>query len=637
MPDLTSLSLEDLMKMDVTSVSKTPENRFRAPAAVYVITQEDIRRSGVTSIPEALRLAPGVEVARINANQWSIGVRGFGSRLARYTLVLIDGRSVYDPLFAGTYWEVQDTLLEDIDRIEVIRGPGGALWGSNAVNGVINIITKSARETHGSITTVGGGSEERSFAGFRYGGQRGDRFHYRVYGKYFDRDESYVHVGEEYDDWQQGQAGFRTDWNLGHQDDVTIQGDTYKGRAGQRITSTIYTPPYSKTILEDSDLAGANVLARWKHDINPRNSMALQFYYDHTDRTDPDFEEARDTYDLDFQQSLPLGSRNSLTYGSGFRVTADDTRGTPTLKAFTPASRTLNLVNFFAQDQIALIHQILNLTLGAKWEHNDYTGSEFQPNGRLAWTPTETQTLWGAISKAVRTPSRVDRNPDITVASVPTPFLQVGRFTPNEKFESENLIAYEAGYRIQPKESLFFGVDGFYNDYDDVYSLNINPLFFESNPAPTKLVFPFIFENRLKGKIYGGEANSMLSLRPWWRLEGVYSFARINLHKKDGTADGVTEGTIEGGTPWHQVVLRSSMELPHGWEVDPTVRYVSQLRKQNIPAYWTMDLHLGWHGPRNTEVALVGQNLLQRRHAEASGGNEIQRGVYGRVTWRYGS
>ncbi len=639
--DLTSLSLEQLLNTTVTSVSKTPERSFDAAASIYVITQEDIRRSGVTTLADALRLAPGVDVARINSNQWAVSIRGFNSSLSRSTLVLIDGRSVYTPLFAGTYWDVQDTMLEDVDRIEVIRGPGGALWGANAVNGVINIITKNSQETQGSLATVGGGTEEKAFGGYRYGGKRGDDLTYRFYGKYFDRGSSHSTSGDNFDDWQSGQAGFRSDWNLDKQDSMTLQGDTYRGKEGTRVTDVTYAPPFSQTTEADTEVFGANVLGRWKHETDAHSNMALQFYYDRTDRTDPDLEATLDTFDLDFQQSFPLGDRHALTYGSGYRATIDHINGIPAVRDFLPPSKTLNLWSAFLQDQIALVPNRLNLTLGSKVEHNDYTGWEFQPNGRLAWTPTTKQTIWSSVSRAVRTPSRVDRNPDIALIVVPTgfpapfPTVESARYIPNQEFRSETILSYELGYRIQPHESFFTSVDGFLNQYDHLQSISILAPRIESDPPPTKILLPFDFENGLKAKVYGGELDSVWNPVHWWRIEGTYAFLRLNEYKSAGTLDGVTETSVEGSSPQHQVMIRSSLDLPHSFEIDPAIRYVSELPAQNTPAYWTMDLHLGWHANKNLELALVGQNLFQPRHPEFGTTNEIDRGVYGKATQRW--
>jgi len=599
--DLTTLSLEELSNLEVTSVSKKPEKSFQAAAAIYVITQEDIRRSGVTSIAEALRLAPGVEVARINANEWAIGVRGFNSRASRSVLVLIDGRAVYDPLFRGTYWELQNYVLGDIDRIEVIRGSGGTLWGANAVNGVINIITKSAKETQGGRISTGAGSEEKAFGSARYGGKSKDgAFNYRVYGKYFDEDASFHANGNNFDAWHFGQSGFRTDWDASKEDLVTVQGDMFRGRAGQSAVSDAF-----------SNLFGSNILGRWTKSFSEVSGFTLQTYYNRIDRRDPNFIESYDTGDIDFQYHLGLPGRQNMTWGVEYRVTADKTDGVG-VRDFDPAERTTPDYSGFIQDVIALIPQKLALTLGAKIENNYYSGWELQPNARLLITPSDEQTIWAAVSRAVRTPSRLER--DVTVN---------GALRGNG-FDSEKVIDYEIGYRVKPAHWLSMDLAAFYNDYNDLLSAE-----------PGK---PIILSNGLKGYTEGLEFSSELQALTWWRFRGSYSLLDMNLRTKSGSLDTTSESATEGASPRHQVSLHSLMDLPHHLELDPVLRYVSALpaAAQNTPAYMELDLRLGWHPMSHLELSLEGQNLLHGHHPEFTTLTELQRGVYGRVTWEWG-
>lgn len=633
--DLTSLSLEELMNIEVMSVSKTPEKSFQAPAAVSVLTAEDIRRFGATSIPEALRLVPGVEVARINANQWAVSARGFGGRLARATLVLIDGRSVYTPLFAGTYWEIQDMPLEDIDRIEVIRGPGAAVWGANAVNGVINIVTKNAQDTQGGLLTAGGGTEERGFGTLRYGGKAGENLNYRFYGKYFDRDHAEYLNGNDFDDWRMGQAGFRTDWEGSENNALTFQGNVYDGRAGQRAVNTVYTSfPFREIVYDDVEFSGGHVLGRWTHAAGPSSRMALQTYYDRTKREDLGFQETRDTGDLDFQHSLGLPGRQTLTYGLGYRVTTGKMDGTPSVVAASPGRRTDDLWSSFLQDEIALVERKLSLTLGSKVEHNDYSGWEVQPSGRLAWTPTPQQTVWTAVSRAVRAPSRVEHDIELTgvLSADDTSFL---RLVGNEDFDSEELIAYELGYKARPWQTVFFDIAGFYNDYDKMGGVKFGSPLTETDPPPSRTVLPLFFENSIQAKTYGGELQSHWDVRKGWQLRAAYSYLRMNLKARPGSADTSTERATEGGSPRHQFILRSLLDMPGNVQIDPTARYVSGLPAQAVPAYWTMDMQVAWNVKPAWQVAVVGQNLLQNRHPEQAGGVEIERGVYGKTTWRW--
>src|SRR5581483_11461618 len=541
-PNLKQLTLEQLMDVEITSVAKKEQRVGDTAAAIFVITQEDIRRSGATSIPEALRLAPGVTVSRINSNQWAIGVRGFGTELSRSVLVLIDGRSVYTPLFAGVYWDVQDTMLEDIDRIEVIRGPGGTIWGANAVNGVINIITKSAGETQGLLATAGGGSEEKGFGGARYGGKIGENFSYRVYAKGFRRDGEFTPRMSNFDAWQKGQGGFRTDWDLSKADNLTIQGDLYEGNSGvSRLVSRFTAAPFSRVVNENADVSGMNLLGRWRRTLSETSDLTLQAYYDRTFRREPTFEERRNTVDFDFQHRFKLTSQQELTWGLGYRYSRGDTESVPTV-VISPRDRGDNLFSAFLQDELRFFQDRLRLTLGSKFEHNDYSGFEFQPSARLLWKVAEQHSVWASISRAVRTPTRVDE--DIAVSSAPNPALPFfSRILGNKDFKPEKVIAYEAGYRMQPTERFFVDLAAFYNHYDDLLSADVGTPFVE---APGLLIIPFQFNNRFKAAVYGAELATEWRWLDWWRWRFSYSRLHINLKKKRGNTDLFTEQTTEG-------------------------------------------------------------------------------------------
>ncbi|HSS44518.1 MAG TPA: TonB-dependent receptor, partial [Thermoanaerobaculia bacterium] len=395
--ELKKLSLEELFEMEVTSVSKKPEKLSETAAAVHVVTDEDIRRSAAPSIPEALRDIPGIEVARVDSRQYAITARGFNGTTANKLLVLMDGRSLYTPLYSGVFWDAQDTLMEDIARIEVIRGPGATVWGANAVNGVINIISKSAEETQGLLVTGGGGNEERAFTGVRYGGKLGADAYFRVYGKYFDRNDSVRPNGQDANDqFQMGQGGFRVDWKPRADQLFTLQSDVYDGSAEQPTAG-------------DIDLKGGNLLGRWTRHFSANSDLQIQAYYDRTERNIPPiFGEKLDTLDLDVRHRfLPAGGHD-VVWGFGYRHTNDKVNNSPAL-AFLPPNQTRQLATAFVQDEITLVESRLHLTLGSKIEHNDYTGFEYEPSGRLAWTPSKEQTIWAAISRAVRAPSRIDR------------------------------------------------------------------------------------------------------------------------------------------------------------------------------------------------------------------------------------
>ena len=629
-PALKQLSLEDLMNIEVTSVSKKEQKWAETPAAIYVITEEEIRRSGATSIPEALRLAPGVEVSRIDANKWSIGVRGFGSRLSRSVLVLIDGRSVYTPLFAGVYWEVQDTLLEDIDRIEVIRGSGGTLWGANAVNGVINIITKSADQTQGLLATAGGGSEEKAFGGLRYGGKIGQDFSYRAYAKGFRRDAQFTPHVSDFDDWEMGQGGFRTDWDLHERDSLTIQGDIYKGKSGQRTGVSSFSAPFSTIVEKDADFSGMNLLGRWSRTLSETSNLAFQFYYDRTFRREVSFEERRNTVDFDFQHRFKVMGRQELTWGLGYRYTRGDTDSVSTV-VISPKNRADNLFSAFVQDELVLVEDSLRLTVGSKFEHNDYSGFEFQPSLKLLWTPAARQVLWASFSRAVRTPSRVEHDLALTAALNPAA-PNFARVLGSKAFDAEKVLAYEVGYRIQPAERLFIDLAAFYNRYSKLLSLEPGPPFLE---APGNTIFPFLIGNKMEAKVFGLELVADWRWRDWWRLRASYGHLQMDVKPKRGSSDVFTERAAEGSSPRNQVSLISFIDLPANLQLDGTFRYVDHLQSQNVPRYFNMDLRLGWHASKNVELSLVGQNLLSNHHAEWSGGTQIQRGIYTKVTGRW--
>jgi iron complex outermembrane receptor protein len=637
--DPPQISLEELLTTEVVSTTKRPERLAEVPAAAYVITQEDIRRSGVTSIPEALRLAPGVHVARIDANKWAIGVRGFSSRLSRALLVLIDGRSVYSPLFAGVYWEVQDTLLEDVDRIEVIRGPGGTIWGANAVNGVINIITKRAQETQGGLLVGGGGSEEQGFGGIRYGGKIGDNLFYRVYGKAFNRDAAFHSTEPDFDDWRMGQAGFRTDWQGGRDDTITVQGDFYIGDAGQFVLQPVLAPPSISRAEHETDLGGGNLLGRWQRVFSATADLTLQLYYDRTYRRELTFREARQTFDLDFQHRFRIPWQQEIILGLGYRVTSDDIDTVPTL-SLQPGRRTDHLFSAFVQDEIRLFADQLRLILGAKFEHNDYSGFEAQPGVRLLWTPTARHSVWAAITRAVRTPSRVDQ--DLAFTTLPNLALPVpafGRVMGTATFTSEKLLTYELGYRVQPTPRLFLDVAAFYNRYTDLFSLEPGMLFVEASPPPPRLVVPFFFRNKFHGESCGVELAADWQSFDWWRVSGGYAYLQLNLSRDPDSMDVTTVGSMEGTSPHHQVFLRSFMTLPGGLEFDLVWRYVDHLPNQGISSYWNLDARLAWRPLPHLSLAVVGQNLLEPHHNEFAGENNVhtavERGVYGKVVWRW--
>lgn len=630
------MSLDELMDVEVTSVSKRESTVGDSPAAVFVITQDDLRRLGATSVPEALRVVPGMDVAQVNSNQWAVSARGFNSGQANKLLVLIDGRSVYDPLNGGVYWDVQNVVMQDVDRIEVIRGPAGALWGENAVNGVVNIITRSAADTQGLLVNAIGGTEDRAFGDVRYGWKMGDDLYARIYVKHFERDQTLFPDGSGASDaWQMSQTGFRMDWQATPDNHYTFHGDIYEGYENNRSGSG------NTLITSDSDVSGGNIVGVWEHKLGAGSDMKLQIYYDRTNRSSPDaptesLKYDLDTFDIDFQNHLRLDAQQDFTWGLGYRLYADHVGNTPIL-TLLPDHREFQIISVFAQYEVQLIKDRLRLTLGSKFEHNDFTGFEVQPNARLLWNIDPHQAVWGAVSRAVRAPTLTEedlRISQFTIAGVPP--LNVDG---NRRVTAESVLAYELGYRVQLTDRLTLDTAAFYNNYQHLLSLeNPNP----SNP------FNFLEENDFHGSTYGAEVGATLKAADWWTIRPAYTYVKMQLLPDPGSTDRVTEPE-EGYSPNNQVSVRSSMNLPCNLDLDVMGRFVERLHGFNalrlpgqtdsVPSYITMDARLGWRPNEHLEIAVVGQNLLQSRHAEFGIGGptrpEIPRSFYGMITYRW--
>ncbi len=637
---LKKLSLEELSQIEVTTPSKEPQPAFQTPDAIYVITGEDIRRSGATSIPEALRLAPGVEVARIDGNKWSIGIRGFGSRFSRGVLVLIDGRTVYSTLLAGTYWEVQDTMMDDIDRIEVIRGPGGTIWGPNAVNGVINVITKSSKETHGMLASGGTGNEEQGFLNFRYGGGDGQGFNYRFYGKAFTRGPEYHPDHDNFDDWRASQGGFRLDWQPNDRDAYTVQGDIYVEEAGERVNAVSYTPPYSQNVDGNADLSGGNVLARWNRKIADGDDIQLQAYYDRTNRHEPNFGELRDTFDVDFLQHLRLPARQEVSWGLGARFSLGDDLEVVSGLSFQPRKRTDELFSAFVQDEIKLVDNRLSLILGTKLLKTNFTGVEPEPSARLLWTPNSNQTIWASFTHSLRTPSDAEEAFLLSgyIATTASGIPYFARFNPNKGFVPEQSNGYELGYRRLLGPKLYIDVATFFNHYHDLFDEEITgPPFLESDPEPIHYLLPAQFGNGLRGETAGGEIAPEWRPTSFWRLRGSWSYLNMHIRRSAGSLDVGTAPGIEGSSPHNEVGVQSSFDLSKALQLDLDFRYISALPAQSVTAYSTGNVRFAWRFRKHWELALVGQNLLQPWHVEDGGDPAtlvgIRRSGYVKISW----
>jgi iron complex outermembrane receptor protein len=630
--EFIDLSLGELLNLEVTSVSKKAQPVSQAAAAVFVITHEDIRRSGVTTIPEALRMVPGLQVAQVDANKWAISVRGFNRRFANKLLVLMDGRSLYTPLFSGVFWDVQDTMLEDIERIEVIRGPGATLWGANAVNGVINIITKSAADTQGGLLSAGAGDQERGFANLRYGDSIGDRGHYRFYTKYFDRDGNQAALtGQETaDNWDQARAGFRLDLALDVHDDLTLQGDVYRGESGETVTDPTLIPPYREIINLDQDLSGFNVLARWNHRISAAEHFSLQTYFDRTHREMYVLDEDRDTFDIDFEYRSQRLDGHDLLVGLGYRRTADAIDHSARLQ-MEPDERDDELFSAFIQDDITLVPARWSLILGSKFEHNDYTGFEYQPNVRLLWTPDAQRSLWASVTRAVRTPGRADR--DLRhlsrvvppgAAENPTPLPLAVYAQGNNANDSEVLMAYEAGFKFQASAELGVDIAAFYNEYDDLRSHTQTGVTCEPagtlpaclfNPLTTHLSVDALFGDAASASTHGVELAMDWRPDPRWRLQSAYAYLNLNVE----VTGAAKVGEFIGGNPMHQFSVRSWYNPRSDVDLDLWLRYVDETSYGAvlIDAYTELDARLAWRPNQHTELAVVGRNLFNDAHAEA--------------------
>jgi len=646
--DLTRLSLEELMEIEITLASRKEEKLFQAAVAAHVVGSEDIRRSGVTSIAEALRMVPGMQVARIDANKWAISSRGFNGRFANKLLVLIDGRSVYTPLFSGVYWEAQDLLLEDLERIEVIRGPGATLWGANAVNGIINIITKKAQDTQGGLVTLGAGTEERGFGGVRYGGKLGDDVYYRVYAKHFARDGFVDASGEEASDgWDVSRGGLRVDWEVSESNALVLQGHLFEGTLAQTLKTASLDPPFEQVFDDETRIAETSVLGQWKHVFSDASDMALQFYYDRSRREEAVIAGTVNTFDVDFQHRFGLGARQEIVWGTGYRFITDDIDGTD-IMSVRPESRDFDIFSAFAQDEIALIRDRLRLTLGSKFEHNDYTGFEIQPNLRLLWTPHERHTAWGAVSRAVRTPTGPEEDVQFRFQVVPPddlrnilklPIMLVALGDPD--FESEELIAHELGYRVLLRDRLSLDIATFYNVYDNLRTGEPGMPIPRLSPPPAHYVLPITADNKMYGETYGMEWAADWQALDEWRIHAAYTYLKMQLRVDEESGDTWLEAAEEE-SPNHQFHLRSSMDLGRDLELDLGMRYVDDLPSLDVGSYFTLDARVGWRLHKDVELCVVGQNLSDGHHPEFGTPRfihtfptEVERGVYSAVRWRF--
>ena len=613
---LKDLSIEELSNIEITSVSKRDEKLSDAPTSVFVITSEDIRRSGATSLAEALRLAPNLQVAQVSANEYAISARGFNGTAANKLLVLIDGRSVYSPLFSGVFWDVQDVMVEDIERIEVISGPGGTLWGVNAVNGVINVITRSAGQTQGGLAAAGGGNREDR-ASLRYGGSFDNDVNFRVYATHFDLRDTQIQSGDTKDDAaHQSQVGFRADWQ--HEaDSFMVKGDAYTGREEQPAPGSISISGDNLALGEIS-VSGANVISRWEHGLEGGGAFSAQAYYDHTERSvPPTFEDSQGIVDVQLQYSpRPIGAHTAVV-GVEYRYGMDRVTNSPYI-ALLPADLDQTWASLFAQDEIAL-RDTLHLTLGVRAEHNDYTGTEILPTARLAWKLAANQMLWAAASRTDRAPSRLDHD---TFVPGQAPFLLRG----GPDVLAETADDYEVGYRGQISSAASFSATVYHTVYDRLRTEQVDPSF-------TYLYYG----NGMQGRTSGLELWGSYQATPIWRLNAGFSRLRQQFNLTPYSIDIGTLQSTEGANPSRWGILRSTLDLGPRTEFDVTLRYVGALSQPEVPSYTALDLRLGWQLRTNLDLSLSGQNLLGSGHGEftdVATRTDVKRTVFLKLVYR---
>nr|CRH05993.1 putative TonB-dependent receptor [Candidatus Magnetococcus massalia] len=641
---ILELSLEEILDYEVTSVAKKRQLAANVATAMHVISQSDIQRSGAQSIPELLRMVPGVNVARINANSWAVSIRGFNGRYARKLLVLMDGRSIYTPLFGGVYWDAHELMLQDVERIEVIRGPGGTIWGSNAVNGVINIITKQASDTQTHLVSTSIGSEQQVNMAYRYGGQMGSNGHYRVYAKGVKWDDSLTASGtEQRDAWHSGKVGFRADISPTHNQTLQLQAELSSGAIDG--VSSLNSFNANPTEYSDTDkIYGSHLLAKWTQRTEEGSQFALLGYVDHAERISPYLHDQRTTFNVEFNHLAPLGKRHELNWGGGVRYIADEirTHSNYSLQFSDPASDHI-VTHLFVQDEMSFPDKNVSVTLGTKLEHNPYTGLEIQPSLRATWKPTKTHTVWGAVSRAVHTPSRFERDGKIEVMSVAGTMPFVMKLSANDQVDSETVNALEIGHRSVLSPTLSMDSTIFFNVYDNLLGYSSSGTSVSMiNFTPT-LYLPASFVSMGTGESFGFE--TALKWQPTDDLEFQFAYSYLNLqihtpiHFENDGSD--YNQNAETQSPRNQVSIRGSYAINEAWHWDAWIRYTDALYSLGIPAYTNLDMQLKWQPKEHITLSLIGHNLLEPAHAEGKSeffslpASEIERSVLLNLSWTF--
>jgi len=639
--DLTTMSIEDLMNVKVTSVSRTEEKLSRTASAVFVIGPEDIRGSGALNIPDLLRMVPGVDVAQLTSNTWAIGVRGLNGRFSNKLLVLLDGRAVYTPTFGGTFWDVLNLPLEDIERIEVIRGPGGSVWGANAVDGVINIIMRKAEETRGGLVSAGGGNLEQGFGTVQYGGNLANKTDYRIYTRYQNEAPNPNGAGQEGGDgWHLLNGGFRTDSSLSSNDALTVQGNIYSGQEKIPVTQLVsISSPNLQFTDAPANLSGGYIQSIWNHTFSPRIGTTLEISYDTYQRNDA-LREGRRTLNADFQHHILWGNRQNILWGLAVRYTSSHSDG-GILVSLSPPSATDSLYSSFVQDEIALIPNRLYLTIGTKLERNYYTGWAAIPSARVAWLIDDRQMLWAAFSRPIRTPDETD----VALRSNVAEFTGQGglptviEITGNPNYGNETMTAYELGYRTTVSKKLSIDFAAYYNDYTHEQTIEPGAPFLESTPAPLHLVLPLTFGNLMHGEAHGLEISTKWQITNRWSISPGYAFEEIHMHTEPSSQDSTSAAIAEGSSPLYSAQLRSRVDLSHGLEWNASAYFVDGLAAENIPAYTRVDTQLTWKWGERGTFSVVGQNLQRAHHFEfqdflhSIDANQAKRSAYAMIRW----
>lgn len=634
---LLSMSMKDLMDMEVVTVSKKEERAFDVPAAIYVLTGEDFKRSGATNIMDALRVVPGLNVAKDDSSTWSVSSRGFNDQFANKLLVLVDGRSIYNPHFSGVFWGTVNVPLEDIERVEVIRGPGASIWGANAVNGVINIITKDSAKTQGGYVSTLAGNYNKPSGEARYGGKIGGNTTYRVYGKYDKRANSRTLAGADaQDDWWVGNAGFRSDYEANETDTLTLQGDIYNETLDSSFNKFL-TPR-----TDDIEVDGGSAIVKWHRQLEDGGDIDLQFYADHDFRQTRLVSARADNYNFSLDHNFNTSDRNNVTWGIGYRLTYDDYERSGVFYV-DPESRYNQLYNAFVQDQYYLIPEKLAVVAGTKLEHNSYTGFEIQPTVKLVATPDENNTVWLSVARAVRTPSRVEDSLRLLTQTLPAGYLYPGSPKAdllafgNPSLKAEDLIAYELGYRTKTNENLHLDFALYYNDYGNLVSTGYGSPMVNRYGTGSPLAVPVMYYNEGEGSVYGFESSATWQATDSWRLMGSYTLAFSDIGAKLGQGFSRDPDTV---MPKHVASLRSYLDVTDDLEFNAALYYVDDLKGAGVDGCLKADAQITWFPLESLELSLAGQNLFDAWHQEfpdslTNSAREVGRSFYGKVTVRF--